>query len=160
MKNKSKLAMITAFAALMLCQGAVLFAETAKMHVDVGLNHFYKNRYLEAYREFKQAIEVDPNYAEAYYNLGRVYKAQGFIKEALVEFQLALRIKPDYTAAQRELDALSQSLASDVNQSLRMQGRENYRQTEFDSISSDEAERRARQYLNQGNSDEARDNLL
>lgn len=155
MKNKSKLAMITAFAALMLCQGAVLFAETAKMHVDVGLNHFYKNRYLEAYREFKQAIEVDPNYAEAYYNLGRVYKAQGFIKEALVEFQLALRIKPDYTAAQRELDALSQSLASDVNQSLRMQGRENYRQTEFDSISSDEAERRARQYLNQGNSDEA-----
>ena len=27
----------------------VLEASTPKFHVDVGLNHFYKNRYLEAY---------------------------------------------------------------------------------------------------------------
>ncbi|MBQ3644368.1 MAG: tetratricopeptide repeat protein [Candidatus Riflebacteria bacterium] len=140
---------------LMLSQSAILFGQTAKLHVDVGLNHFYKNRYLEAYKEFKQALEIDPTCAEAYYNLGRVYKAQGFTKEAMVEFQLALRIKPDYVAAKRELDALTQAYASDINSQLKSQGRDTYRQTEFSSMNPDDAESKARQMLNSGKTDEA-----
>ncbi len=134
---------------------SVAFAQTAKLHVDVGVNHFYKNRYLEAYKELKQALEIDPTYAEAYYYLGRVYKAQGFIKEAIVEFQLAVRLKPDYLAAKRELDALTQTYEADVNQQIRNQGRETFRQTQFTSMSADDAESKARQMLNQGKTDEA-----
>lgn len=134
---------------------SVVFAQTAKLHVDVGVNHFYKNRYLEAYKELKQALEIDPTYAEAYYYLGRVYKAQGFIKEAIVEFQLAVRLKPDYLAAKRELDALTQTYEADVNQQIRNQGRETFRQTQFTSMSADDAESKARQMLNQGKTDEA-----
>lgn len=151
----SKSALLIAIAAFMLSQTPAVFADTAKLHVDVGLNHFYKNRYLEAYKEFKTAVEMDPTYAEAYYNLGRVYKAQGFIKEAIVEFQLAVRLKPDYVAAQRELDALTASLASDINQQMRAQGRDTYRQTEFSSMSAEDAESNARKMLNQGKTDEA-----
>lgn len=132
-----------------------LFASTAKFHVDVGLNHFYKNRYLEAYREFKTALEKDPRYPEAHYNLGRVYKAQGFLKEALVEFQIAVQIKPDYQAAKRELESLSRSLSADVAAQQKLQGKETFRQTEFESLSSADAEKRARELLTQGRTNEA-----
>ena len=142
---------IVVLIALMLVQADILFAQTAKLHVDVGLNHFYKNRYLEAYKEFKKALEIDPACAEAYYNLGRVYKAQGFTKEAIVEFQIAVRLKPDYLAAKRELDSLSQAFAGDI----KGQGTENFRNTEFSSMSSDDAESKARQMINQGKTDEA-----
>ena len=142
-------------AALMIGQAGIIWGQSSKLHVDVGLNHFYKNRYLEAYKEFKKALELDPACAEAYYNLGRVYKAQGFVKEAIVEFQIAVRLKPDYTAAKRELDALTQSFSDDINKQLKSQGAENFRKTEFSSMSSDDAESKAKQMLNQGKTDEA-----
>ena len=154
--GKIKSVLYTAiFAVLIFGQACIVFAQTSKLHVEVGLNHFYKNRYLEAYKEFKKAIELDPACAEAYYNLGRVYKAQGFIKEAIVEFQVAVRLKPDYVAAKRELDALSKSFASDIDKQIRSQGSENFRKTEFSSMSSDDAESKAKQMLNQGKTDEA-----
>lgn len=155
MFNKKKLAILGALATLLFTQSPEAFCDNAKVHLDVGLNHFYKNRYLEAYKEFKQAVEIDPSYAEAYYNLGRVYKAQGFIKEAIVEFQLAVRLKPDHVAAKRELDALTNSLANDVNQAMRIKGSENYRQTDFESMSAEDAEAKALQNVNAGKTDEA-----
>ena len=139
----------------LLLQTNILEAQTAKFHVDVGLNHFYKNRYLEAYREFKQALEKDPRYPEAHYNLGRVYKAQGFMKEAIIQFQIAVQIKPDYLAARRELEAIQQTLATDVAAQQKIQGRETIQQTEFDTIPADQAVSRAREMLNQGRPEEA-----
>ncbi|MDD3145762.1 MAG: tetratricopeptide repeat protein [Candidatus Riflebacteria bacterium] len=145
---------------LLVFAGIFLFADfieasTPKFHVDVGLNHFYKNRYLEAYREFKAALELDQRYPEAHYNLGRVYKAQGFIKEALIEFQIAVQLKPDYQAARRELEALKRTLEDDVAAQLKLKGKETVQQTEFSSLTTDEAEKRARQLLTQGRSEEA-----
>ncbi len=134
---------------------ASMEAASAKFHVDVGLNHFYKKRFLEAYREFKAALEKDPKYAEAHYNLGRVYKAQGFIKEALIEFQIALRLNPAYLAAQRELDSIKSTLEQDVRTQLKIQGQETVQQTEFATLPADEAEKKGRQLLNQGKSGEA-----
>lgn len=142
------------FVALLL-PANLLEAQTAKFHVDVGLNHFYKNRYLEAYREFKQALEKDPRYPEAHYNLGRVYKAQGFMKEAIIQFQIAVQIKPDYLAARRELEAMQQTLATDVAAQQKIQGRETLQQTEFDTIPADQAVSRAREMLNQGRPEKA-----
>ncbi|MEW6709922.1 MAG: tetratricopeptide repeat protein, partial [Candidatus Riflebacteria bacterium] len=133
----------------------LLEAASAKFHVDVGLNHFYKKRFLEAYREFKAALEKDPKYAEAHYNLGRVYKAQGFFKEALIEFQIAIKLNPGYLAARRELDMIKSSLEQDVRTQLKIQGQETVNQTDFSSIPSDEAEKKGRQLLQQGKSEEA-----
>ncbi|GAB4280696.1 MAG: hypothetical protein Kow0029_25430 [Candidatus Rifleibacteriota bacterium] len=132
-----------------------VMAGNAKFHVDVGLNHFYKKRFLEAYREFKTALEKDPKYADAHYNLGRVYKAQGFIKEAIVEFQIALKLDPNHLAARREIEAIKANLESDVREQLKLQGKETFKKTELDSLTATEAEKRARQLLNQGQTLEA-----
>ncbi|HAE37361.1 MAG TPA: hypothetical protein DCG57_01845, partial [Candidatus Riflebacteria bacterium] len=145
-----RLLLLTILVAAVLLQTNILEATTAKFHVDVGLNHFYKNRYLEAYREFKLALEKDPRYPEAHYNLGRVYKAQGFIKEAIIQFQIAVQIKPDYLAARRELESMQQSLASDVAAQQKIRGRETMQQTTFDAIPADQAVSRAREMLKQG----------
>lgn len=146
---------IIIFTAYIVMFSALLYASTPKLHVDIGLNHFYKNRYLEAYREFKAALDLDPNYPEAHYNLGRVYKLQGFLKEALVEFQLAVQIKPDYLAAKRELEALRSTLEADIDAQLRLQGKDTINKTEFQQIPSSEVEAKARELLNQGKIDEA-----
>lgn len=136
-------------------QTVIAEAATAKFHVDVGLNHFYKNRYLEAYREFKLALEKDPRYPEAHFNLGRVYKAQGFLKEAIIQFQIAVQIKPDYLAARRELESMQRTLATDVAAQQKIQGQETLQQTEFATLPADQAVSRAREMLNQGRTDEA-----
>jgi tetratricopeptide (TPR) repeat protein len=133
----------------------MISAASAKFHVDVGLNHFYKKRFLEAYREFKTALDIDPKYAEAHFNLGRVYKAQGFIKEALIEFQIALKLNPSYLAAKREFEALKSSLEEDVRTQLKIQGQETLDKTRFEPIPAAEAEKKAKQLLNQGRTAEA-----
>jgi tetratricopeptide (TPR) repeat protein len=133
----------------------ISYGSTPKLHVDVGLNHFYKNRYLEAYREFKAALDLDPSYPEAHYNLGRVYKLQGFLKEALVEFQLAVQLKPDYLAAKRELEALKSTLEADIDAQLRLQGKDTVNRQEFQQIPSSELGAKARELLNQGKTEEA-----
>jgi tetratricopeptide (TPR) repeat protein len=140
--------------ALILC-GSILLAGNAKFHIDVGLNHFYKKRYLEAYREFKTALERNPKSPEAHYNLGRVYKAQGFVKEALIEFQIAVKLNPRYLAAQRELQIMKRDLEADVRAQLKIEGRENFQRHQQVEISGKEAEKRGRDLLRQGRSREA-----
>lgn len=115
---------------LLLVSQTVSFAQGAKFHVDVGVNYFNKKQYIEAYQEFKTAIEKDPTCAEAYYNLGRVYKAQGSTQEAIAEFQNAIRVKPDYPEAKKELKSLNAS----TNPKTYSQNKENrndyYQQTQ------------------------------
>ncbi|MBT7065937.1 MAG: tetratricopeptide repeat protein, partial [Verrucomicrobia bacterium] len=46
---------------------------------------------------------LKPDFAEAHNNLGIVYRAGGRLPDAIRHFERALRLKPDYTAAQRNL---------------------------------------------------------
>ena len=50
------------------------------------------------------ALELNPHYAEAHYNLGNVLAGRGQIDEAIAHFKKALEIKPDYAEARRSLD--------------------------------------------------------
>lgn len=152
---KKILSVVIIMTAVIVINPNRVFSANPKMNVEVGLNHFYKNRYLEAYREFKAALDADPNYPEAHYNLGRVYKIQGFAKEALVEFQIAVQLKPDYTAAKRELETLKKSLEANIDAQLKMQGKDTVSKTVFEKIPSSELEAKAQDLLNQGKIDEA-----
>ncbi len=52
---------------------------------------------------------MKPNSAELYANLGSCFATEGDLKDAVVEFRDATRIKPDYAEAHRNLGmALSQ----------------------------------------------------
>ena len=44
-------------AALIFGQAGIVLGQTSKLHVEVGLNHFYKNRYLEAYKEVRELYQ-------------------------------------------------------------------------------------------------------
>jgi len=127
-----------------------LFGASAKFHIDVGLNHFYKKRYLEAFREFKNALEIDPQSSDAHFNLGRVYKIQGFLKEAAVEFQLAVACDPRNSAAQRELAELKNFIQSDVQTRLKIQGQDEALKQRLTDSTGGAFQRRGEEFLKKG----------
>ncbi len=134
----------------LLIMGTTLVEASVKLHIDVGLNHFYKKRYLEAFREFKAAAELDPRNADAHYNLGRVYKIQGFLKEAVAEFQLALALNPNLTAARRELSEIQGVIRNDVTTQLKIQGQEEALKQRLNDVGSNTALKRGQDLLNRG----------
>ncbi len=125
-------------------------AGSASLHVDVGLNHFYKKRYLEAFQEFKAATEVDPRNAEAHYNLARIYKLQGFFKEAAAELMLTLQIKPDHSAAQRELADIKGKLERDVSQRLKIEGKQVTVREAVEQVGQDQQQKLGQKLLAKG----------
>lgn len=57
----------------------------------------------EAVKEFRRAIELDPNSAHAHDNLATVYAEQKKYREALDEYLLALRLEPESATAHYNL---------------------------------------------------------
>lgn len=65
--------------------------------VALGYTHFLKGDNRQAIKELKQAIEIDKNNFDAYYNLGLVYSDGEKLDDALETFQKAVEIAPrDY----------------------------------------------------------------
>src|SRR5262249_53788785 len=54
---------------------------------------------------FRQALQVKPNFAEAYSNMGIVLCKQGLLDDGVAAFQEALRLQPNYAAAHNNLGA-------------------------------------------------------
>ena len=52
------------------------------------------------------AIDLKPNYAEAFCNLGLLMKDLGFLKEAKKNYEHAIYIKPNYCEAHRQLSLI------------------------------------------------------
>jgi Tfp pilus assembly protein PilF len=57
----------------------------------------------EAVREFKKAIELDPNSAHAHDNLATVYAEKKLYRDALDEYLTAIRLEPDSATAHYNL---------------------------------------------------------
>ena len=53
----------------------------------------------EAIEAYNKALDIKPDYAEAYYNMGIALKDQGKLEEAIEAYNKALAIKPDYAEA-------------------------------------------------------------
>ena len=53
----------------------------------------------EAIERFSQAVEFDPDYAEAWNNLGNVYAEIGRATDAIRAYEAALQVAPDYADA-------------------------------------------------------------
>ena len=58
----------------------------------------YFDNYEEAIEHFDKAIELEPDYAEAYYNRGCIYK-DGDHQQAIRDFTKAIELRPDYAMA-------------------------------------------------------------
>jgi len=63
-------------------------------HNFFGFMHLDKRQYNEARTEFQKAVDLNPNYALGYYNLGRTLFYTGQPDEAIPLFKKAMRIQP------------------------------------------------------------------
>jgi len=70
-------------------------AEDATIHYDLGISYFKEGLYDQAIVEFKKAIEIDPNMAVAYMDLGRVYGRLKEYDKAIYYMELSLKANED-----------------------------------------------------------------
>ena len=66
----------------------------------------------EAIACYRKAIELDPKYAEAHYNLGNALKHKGQLDEAIACYKKAIELDPKFAAAQTQLASAEQTAAA------------------------------------------------
>ena len=67
---------------------------------------------LEAIKQFRQAIALNPQDADAHYNLANALFDQGDLEDAVKAYQMAIKIASDYTAARNNMDYALKALQS------------------------------------------------
>jgi tetratricopeptide (TPR) repeat protein len=66
----------------------------ANEYFQQGLNFAAEQNTASAEAAFRRVIEIDPNFAEAYANLGSILANQNKLAEAVTYFETAIRLKP------------------------------------------------------------------
>jgi len=83
------------------CQGKVEKVspqnkEAARIHYERGLGFVDQKKLDEAFNEFKEALKLNPNYAQAYCETGIVYMEKGNFEKAIEPLKKSLQINPKY----------------------------------------------------------------
>ena len=82
--------------------------ENAEGHFLQGVEYGKAKQYNKAIWAYKAAINLDPIYAEAHYNIAMVYKKKGLNNLAQVHAKKAAEYQPDMKKAYKLLDELQQ----------------------------------------------------
>jgi tetratricopeptide (TPR) repeat protein len=94
----------------------------AKSYVEAGIADGKKGDLNGATANFTQAVQTDPNYAPAHFNLGLAYAIQNKSNDALAEYSKAIQLDPKYAQAYYQRGTLKGQTAdfdgaiSDFNQ--------------------------------------------
>jgi len=75
------------------------YINTAIYWNQLGVAYGDSGMYKEAIEAYKQAIKIDPDDAEAHFNLGVTYGDSGMYKEAIEAYKQAIRIDPNLAEA-------------------------------------------------------------
>lgn len=73
--------------------------ENPELHIMLGALLFQRGDRQTATQAFLRAIQLDPNSASAWLNLGNVYYAVGDFRKAALHYRRAIQLKPDYAKA-------------------------------------------------------------
>ncbi|MCK4419434.1 tetratricopeptide repeat protein, partial [Candidatus Aerophobetes bacterium] len=76
------------------------------LHLFKGVAYYDKDMYDEAIAEYKKAIKINPNYAEAHCVLGAAYGCKEMCDEAIAECKKAIEINPNLAEAHGNLGAV------------------------------------------------------
>ncbi|HEY3330944.1 MAG TPA: tetratricopeptide repeat protein [Capsulimonadaceae bacterium] len=68
-------------------------------HVLLGNAYTGLRRAMDAFNQYKIAIQLDPTYARTYYNLGLLYYLQDDYPNAIQSYKTAVKLWPDYQRA-------------------------------------------------------------
>lgn len=93
MKNKIGKLIIIVWLVLGIVPG--LLAQTKEECYQNGYIYFSQGKYEEAREWYRKALEIDPNFWEARYWLGKTEEQLGRIEEALKEWVVVLMAQPD-----------------------------------------------------------------
>jgi len=80
--------------------------EKTEKLIELGKFYFLNEKYDEAIRKFKEAIKIDENNAEIYYNLGIVYESKNLPEEASQMYTKALELNPNHELASKHLEKI------------------------------------------------------
>lgn len=75
------------------------YSVTPFIYTNIGSLYQSKNDIDKAITYFNQAVQINQNYAEAYYNRGNAYLDKGNSSEAIIDYNHALKINPNYAEA-------------------------------------------------------------
>jgi Flp pilus assembly protein TadD/peroxiredoxin len=98
--------------------GTLHLAEFRRNEFTYGAAFSQAGYYDQAIREFNSALETDPDYAEAHYNLGTLYLKQGKADEARRHLERALEVRREYPDALNNLGLLA-AQSGDSAQAIR-----------------------------------------
>jgi Tfp pilus assembly protein PilF len=104
--NNRALGVVLAIACVIpACEGFTCSQERIKAIelANRGAEEFRNNLYDSAEKDLKQAIQTDPSYEIAYYNLGKVFEKQRKWDKAIENFEQAAQHKPDNANYQYDL---------------------------------------------------------
>ncbi len=81
----------------------------AMRHLSKSLRYFYAGDYRAALQEVESALDLNPNMALAYARRGSIYYKLGDIQRATINWNLALRMDPEYDDVRNILKALHEN---------------------------------------------------
>lgn len=91
-----------------------------RLRLDLGGLLYSQGQYDQATNHFLEAVQLKPDFANAYYNLANAYQQQAKILEAYQTMQQVVALvppdSPDYTKAQEELSQLKALLPQQAEQ--------------------------------------------
>ena len=88
---------LSVLAVLVVILGAIhahARSEEAIKRNNFGADLLKQGRLEEAITEFERAVEVDPSYAAAYFNLGYAYERRDRIDDAVAQYKKAIQLEP------------------------------------------------------------------
>jgi ATP-dependent Clp protease ATP-binding subunit ClpA len=70
--------------------------ERAEDFNDRGVEFYNQNNMAKAREFYEKALAIEPKYADAWYNLGLVFRKEGEDEQAKIRFEKAIEIEPDH----------------------------------------------------------------
>lgn len=71
----------------------------AESYTNAGLQDVFNHNYEDALHDYTQAIEIRPDYADAYFHRAYVYRDTGHLDQAIADYTQAIKNKPEYAEA-------------------------------------------------------------
>ena len=100
-KPMKKLTLVLSLFCTILFTGCVNKVEKAHAAFDRGIDLIYNTaNFAEAEKQFSEVIKYDKNNFEAYFYRGCTKFNRGLYDDAIVDFEKAIELKPDYADAE------------------------------------------------------------
>ena len=78
-------------------------------HLSTSLRFYYQGNFQQALQEVEKAITLQPNTAVAYARKGSIYYKLNQLDRATLNWNIALKLDPEYTEVRDMLNALKEN---------------------------------------------------